>query len=86
MQEPANLKEFIGRLSGDNLFSAGLVGSVSMRQDHTDQLRKAFAIWSADKDNKEKKTELEKALLLAHAVSVITDEELDWCQDQLHKV
>lgn len=79
------LKSFIGQLSGDNLFSAGLVGSVSMLQTSTDQLKKTFALWYADRQDDTKKEAVRKALLEAHAVSVITDDQLEWCLVELDK-
>ena len=85
MPELAELKNFISKLSGSSLFGAGIVGSVSTMQAQTDELKRAFAIWYGNQANTDKKTEFEKALLTAHMSSVITTEELKWCQEQISK-
>ena len=79
------LKRFIGNLQGDQLFNTGVVGSTSQLQHQTNELRKSFAELQAQPDSKTAKDDLKATLLTAHAVSVITDNELRQCETWLEE-
>lgn len=74
------IRVFINRLEGDKLFSAGIMGATSNLQNQTEELRRKFALWSADLKNDKLKEDFVKALYTAGATSVITKEELEYCQ------
>lgn len=74
------LKQFIDGLHGDRLFNTGVVGATSPIQHQTNELRRAFAHLQAQPKDEQTKEAFESSLLAAHAVSVITDDELHKCE------
>jgi hypothetical protein len=77
------LKEFILNLKGDQLFNTGIVGSTSNLQQQVIELRKAFAAAQANPSSREALDNLKQQLLIAHAVSLITNDELAKCENWL---
>jgi hypothetical protein len=77
------LKEFILNLKGDQLFNTGIVGSTSNLQQQVIELRKAFAAAQANPSSQEALDNLKQQLLIAHAVSLITNDELAKCENWL---
>ena len=70
-------------MRGDQLFSSGIMGATSQLQLQTFELKKSLVALSGQPDSKAAKDNFEKALLVAHAVSVITDKELKQCEEWL---
>ncbi len=83
MANIAALGSFIKSLAGERLFIAGINGSTSMVETQTNQLRLTFVQYAQNTDNKELKHKFLEALYAAHAVSVVTDKELNYCEDLL---
>jgi hypothetical protein len=79
------LKEFILNLKGDQLFNTGIVGSTSNLQQQVIELRKAFAAVQAIPNSGEALYNLKQQLLIAHAVSLITNDELAKCENWLEE-
>jgi hypothetical protein len=79
------LKEFILGLKGDQLFNTGIVGSTSQLQQQVIELRKSFAALQANSNSIEAKDNFRQSLLTSHAVSLVTDQELDKCESWLEE-
>lgn len=83
MADIAALGSFIKSLAGERLFIAGINGTTSMVEIQTNNLRLSFVQYAQNAGSKEYKRKFLEALYAAHAVSVITDKELNYCQDLL---
>jgi hypothetical protein len=84
----ANLKAlggFVWSLKGDQLFNTGVVGSTSNLQQQLIELRKSFAQLQSNPNNQEATSNFYQSLLTAHAVSLITDDELHQCESWLEE-
>jgi hypothetical protein len=84
----ANLKALGGlvwSLKGDQLFNTGVVGSTSNLQQQLIELRKSFAQLQGNPNNQEATSNFYQSLLTAHAVSLITDDELQQCESWLEE-
>ncbi len=79
------LREFVDRLHGDRTSPAGIFGPSSLVEVQTLELKTAFAEWYIDAGDRNKKSDFHSALLSAHAASVITDSELDYCEALLNQ-
>lgn len=75
------LKKFIEGLGGERLFIAGVNGVSSMVETQTNLLRICFVQYAQNANDEESKSRFLEALFAAHAVSVITDKELNYCED-----
>jgi hypothetical protein len=75
------LKRFIEGLAGERLFIAGINGISSMVETQTNLLRICFVQYAQNANDEESKRRFLEALFVAHAVSVITDKELNYCED-----
>jgi hypothetical protein len=76
------LNQFIGGLKGD-FMPSGIIGATTQHQHVTDELKRAFAGFRQEPDDKQAEKNFRAALLVAHAVSVINDDELDRCESWL---
>jgi len=77
----AQLKIFIDAIKGDSVFGTGIVGATSNLQNQTIELKRAFALWYREPSNDTLKEAFKESLFVAHTLSVITDVELQHCQD-----
>jgi hypothetical protein len=80
------LRDYVFGLKGDRLFNTGIVGSTSQLQQQLIELRKSFALFSAQPDKQELIDNFHKELLTAQAVSLITDSELEQCETWLKDI
>jgi hypothetical protein len=78
------LKKMVFGLSEASAFSTGIVGATSQRQHQILELRKSFARLQSN-PAKDTKADFYQNLLAAHAVSLITDNELQQCESWLEE-
>lgn len=83
MADAAAIKRVIDNLKGDRLFSAGVIGSTSNKEDQINRLRKAFAVWCTNQSSEQNRQQLLEALLVACTLAVISQKEFELCEEAL---